>query len=169
MAIAPEVTLEIEAQLLLGKEPAQIARERNNSPTYLTILNIKKRMKKQETKDAVVELVKEDPEVVHNAIEQIKATAKPDKVAALDKVEDGISGLRLLNDDFHKTISKALGKADAIMDSKDLSLEDLVTLTDSLSSAYNRIFNSKGSIVNVNNGNQFSSEQLTMFKGSMRE
>ncbi len=168
MALDPSIRAEIEAQLALGKSPTEIANERDGKPTYLTILNIKKKMAAQEEKKEVQELVTIEPHVMHTIVEKAKEEAPAKVVAQLEKVEEGVKGLQLLDTKFHSVLAKAVGKAEKFLDQEDLKPAEWVAITNALASAYSSVFNSKGVNVNVNISNNFSDTKLSMFKGAMR-
>ena len=144
--------------LATGKTPKEVA-ELLDDVSYQQALKYKKELVKDQEANLLGEVVSAQPE----HLQIIK-----DNLPEIADVVDGVSGLQLLDTKFHSVMIKALDKVGGFLDRDDLKVTEWVAITNSLSGAYNNIFNNKGVNVNVNNGTQFSDTKLSMFKGSMR-
>jgi phage tail sheath protein FI len=154
-----EAQLQASALLAMGEKPKDVAEKTGVS--YQKVLQLKKA---EEQSD--VEVI--DPAILHMVVEKAKEEAPAKVVKKLEKVAEGLTGLQVLDNEFHTTMSNVLKRANEFLDNEDLKAGEWVAITNALSNAYNNIFNNKGVSVNVNNGTQVSSNQLSMFKGSLR-
>ncbi len=169
MAIDVALRAKVEARLAMGSTPRELADgEFKGDVSYLTILGWRKQMKAEHQKEQVQEIVRVDAAILENVVERAREEAPSVVVKKIEKLQDGVNGLQLLDEKFHKTMSLALSKAEEFLAQEDLKSSEWVAITNALANAYNNIFNSKGVSVNVNNGTQFSDTKLSMFKGSIR-
>lgn len=159
----PTILSMVKAKLGTGLTPREVANEMDGAVHYTKILAVKKELEAEREKTVVLEMVK-NPETIPQSMEDEKLLMNH----ALDKVQDGVSGLQLLDQKFHKLMGKSLDRASKFLDDEELKPAQWVAINNSLSSAYSAIFNSKGVNVNVNNGTQFSDTKLSLFKDSMR-
>ena len=167
MAISPELRASIKAQLALGRQPKEISAVIEGA-SYPTVLNIRKEMESDKTKERISSVAQLDPIALDLIVDKAKAEAPAAIIKKLEAVQEGLSGLQLLDNKFHTTMSLVLKKAEKFLSEEDLKPSEWVAITNALSNAYNNIFNNKGVSVNVDNSTQISSSKLSMFKGSMR-
>jgi len=152
------------AKLALGTKPKDIVEM--TGVKYQKVLQLKKQMELGVSQ--VDDLVSLDPIALDVLVEKAKEEAPARIVKKLEVIHEGLTGLQLLDTQFHTTMSLVLGKAEEFIAREDLKPSEWVAITNALSTAYSNIFNNKGVSVNVNNGTQFSDSKLSMFKGSMR-
>ncbi len=117
-----------------------------------------------------VEVGEIHPQIMDIAIEQAKIIVEdPTIVGNLEVLKKGVDSFQVLDTKFHETMTNALERADALLKNDKIKVNEFVSITKVLGDAYNNIFNNKGVQVNVNNGQQFSTDKLSMFKGSLRD
>ncbi len=169
MALTIEESAKIKARLAMGSTPRELADgEFRGVAGYVTILNLRKELAAGKEREAAQTAASIDPVVLDIVIEKAREEAPVSVVKKMEKIQEGLSGLQILDDKFHTTMIKALERAEEYLEGEGLKSSEWVAITNALSSAYNNIFNSKGVSVNVNNGTQFSDSKLQMFKGSLR-
>ena len=154
-----EPQLKAKALLAMGEKPKDVADK--TGVAYSKVLQLKKI---EEQSD--VEVI--DPAILHMVVEKAKEEAPAKVVKKLEMVAEGLTGLQVLDNEFHTTMSAVLKRANEFLNDDELKTSEWVAITNALSNAYNSIFNNKGVSVNVNNGTQVSSNQLSMFKNSLR-
>jgi len=163
---APHICNNIEALLAIGENPKEISERLGVD--YSAVSDIRRNVRNAK-KDADVKWAAQAPEVlISEMVDRAKREAPSAVVRKMDKIHEGLKGIQLLDSEFHTTMTKALKKANQFLDQEDLKVMEWVAITNSLSIAYNNIFNSKASQINVNNGNVISSDKLAMFKGALR-
>jgi len=165
MALSKEQKLAVRAKLELGKTPRKISDEMDDVG-YQTALSIRREMERDKENDLVEEVKAVDLQMV---VERAKEDMAPkDVVKKLERVQEGVSGLQLLDSEFHTTMSAVLKRANEFLEQDDLKTSEWVSITNALSNAYNNIFNNKGVNVHVDNSQQISDNNLSMFKGALR-
>lgn len=156
MAISEEQKVRVQALLATGKTPKEAAEL--TGVGYQTILSIRKQ--------GVPKLLDEVKSIEPVTLQIIADAAKD---VTIDEAVEGITGLQALDVRFQRVIGAAIDRSEEFIKQEDLKVSELVAITNSLSGAYNNIFNNKGVNVNVNTGMQFSDNKLSMFKGSLRD
>jgi len=132
-----------------------------------SVRTLLRKMNDELTQEEIQKVATLDRAALSVVFEKAKKSA-PTIVTQIDQVAEGVDSLQLLNTDFHTTLGKVLKKANTYLDEEELKVSDFVAVTNSVSNAYNLVFNSKGVNVNVNNGTQVSTDNLSLFKGAMR-
>jgi len=158
MAIGKDTKLAIQAKLKLGVDIKEISEHFGVSvPTIYTI--------KQKMKDETVEeLLTIKPEIVAHVVKEAKeATTKTVVKEAFEAVEVGLDGLKRLDGSFQKTMTNVLKRFDMLLMDQETPLKDLVLISTTAASAYEKIFSS-GTNIHIGDNNSQSSQQLTVFK-----
>ncbi len=159
-----ERKLKAEALLAMGDTPKQV-HEKLGVPEVTARL-WKKKLEEQNTDlETVVDV---DLPTLHQVAENIKSNAPQTVIDKVDKLVDGVTGLKQLEPKFHSVVLNLLTKAETLSQTEDLSVKDWLSLSNGIGSLYANIFNKSGVNVNVLNQTQVSSEKLSMFRGSMR-
>jgi len=158
--------LAVKSLLALGEKPKDIAER--TGVAYQKVLSIRKKMEAESDNALVGEAAAISPEVVHTIVEKAREEAPAAVVKKLEMVQEGITSLQKLDGDFHQTISKALTKAEELLDSEKLKASEWVSITNALSNAYNNIFNNSGVNVHVDNSTKVSASSVNMMKGALR-
>ena len=156
----------IRALLALEEKPKVIAEKLNIG--YQKVLKIRKAMWDEAEEDKLTKVVKMDPVALELIVDKAKEFAPNKVVKKLEAMQDGITGLQKLDNEFHTTFSKVLKTAEAFLDSEDLTPGQWVSITNALSNAYNNIFNNSGVNVHVDNSTKVSNSSVAMMKGAMR-
>lgn len=156
----------VVALLDLGMSTKEVA-ERLDMSTG-TINQFRNQIKEGKIDDLVHEAIAISPNTVKILVDKAKETQTPKVVNQLQTLEKQLGGISKLDEKFHDTMTTVLKKADQILQKDDLKTSDLVAITNAVANAYSQIFNSKAVSVNVNNGNQFSGQSMSMFKNSLR-
>ena len=161
-----ERELKAKGLLALGGTPKEVAE--TSGVAYQKVLSIKKSMIKEKSNAQLAEARTISPEVLDIVIEKAKTEAPTRVVKELEAVQEGLTGLQVLDTEFHTTFSIILGKAEEFLTRDDLKPSEWVAITNSLSNAYNNIFNNSGVNVHVDNSTTVNSSKVAMFKHSMR-
>ena len=158
--------LKAKGLLALDVAPKEIAEK--TGVAYQKVLSIKKEMLRENSNEQVAEARAISPEVLDIVIERAKEEAPKKVIKELEAVQEGLTGLQILDTEFHTTFSFILGKAEEFLARDDLKPSEWVSITNALSGAYTNIFNNSGVNVHVDNSTTVNSSKLSMFKGSMR-
>ncbi len=158
--------VKIQSLLAMGEKPKDIAEKLGCG--YQKVLTVRKKMALEKDNGKVEELVGVDPVALEIMVEKAREEAPATVVKKLEAVVEGVTGLQKLDGEFHTTFSVALGRATEFLESDKLKPSEWVAITNALSSAYNNIYNNSGVNVHVDNSTQVSSNNLSMFKGSVR-
>jgi len=156
----------IRALLSIGEKPKDIADRLKIG--YHKVLSVQKQLDKDNNNDKTGEAVHMDPVALEIIVEKAKEHAPTNVIKSLERVHEGVVGLQKLDTEFHRVFAKALQKAEGFLDKADLKPSEWVAITNSLSNAYNNIFNNKGVNVSIDNSTSIQSDKLSMFKGSLR-
>ena len=149
---------------LKGETPKQIA-DKLQIP-YVTVMSWKKKLAEQSTDlDTVVDV---DITTLHQVANKIKETAPEGVSKQVDKLVEGVTGLKQLEPKFHSVVMNLLEKAETLSKDNNLTVKDWLALSNGIGNLYANIFNKSGVNVNVLNQTQVSNEKLTMFRGTMR-
>ena len=163
----PDVCNKITALLELGTETVKEISVRLGVD-YHAVSDLKRALKNKKKDNDVKWAAKAPIELISDMVDKAKVEAPYTVIKKLDKIQEGLSGIQLLDSKFHSTMTLALEKADQLLNSEDLTSGQWVAITNALSRAYSDIFNNKGVSVNVNSQNNFSTDKVNMFKGAMR-
>ena len=159
---------ELKAKGLIALDvPAKEIAEKTGVP-YQKVLSLKKGMLKEQDNDLLGKARAIDPEVLSVVVEKAKEEAPAKVVKQLENIQEGLTGLQMLDNEFHTTFSLILGKAEDFLARDDLKPSEWVSITNALSGAYNNIFNNSGVSVHVDQSTNVNSSKLAMFKGAMR-
>ena len=159
---------ELKAKGLIALDvPAKEIAEKTGV-AYQKVLSMKKIMAKEQSNGMIEEARAIDPEVLAVVVEKAKNEAPTRVVKQLENIQEGLTGLQILDNEFHTTFSLLLGKAEDFLARDDLKPSVWVSITNALSGAYNNIFNNSGVSVHVDNSTTVNSSKLSMFKGAMR-
>ena len=162
--IKKERKLKAESLLAMGETPKQIA-DKLQIP-YVTVMSWKKKLAEQSTDlDTVVDV---DITTLHQVANKIKETAPEGVSKQVDKLVEGVTGLKQLEPKFHSVVMNLLEKAETLSKDNNLTVKDWLALSNGIGNLYANIFNKSGVNVNVLNQTQVSNEKLTMFRGTMR-
>jgi len=156
----------IAALLELGETVPEIARILNIP--YTTVKMIRADIDKSYESVLITDVKAMHPKILEVAVEEASKIVSPEVAHELGKLKEGVQGMEALDLSFQTTMGHALDAASRKLQDEDIKTAELVSLTNAISRAYSDIFNSKGVSVNVNNGQQFSTDKLSMFKGSLR-
>lgn len=158
--------VKIQALLELGEKPRAIADKLGVG--YQKVLAVRKKMEANKEIHKVDDLVKLDPIALQLVVDKAKEEAPATVVKKLETLQEGLSGMQVLDGKFQETFTKILTKAEQFLDDDKLKPSEWVSITNALSNAYNNVFNNSGVNVTVDNSTQVSATSLSMFKGSMR-
>ena len=132
----------------------------------VTVRSWKKKLEAQNNDlNTVVEV---DAPTLHQVADKIKETAPAEVSKKVDKLVDGVVGLKILEPKFHTVVFNLLEAAEEMSVKQDLSVKDWKDLSTGIATLYSNIFNKSGVNVNVMNQTQVSGEKLTMFRTNMR-
>jgi len=163
MTTKETLRLKAKSLLALGEAPKDVAEKTGLG--YQTILKLRKDLEAET--DADVTTI--DPVAVQVIVDKAREDNVPSNIVKkLEVVQEGITGLQKLDNEFHTTMSKVLQKANEFLDGDSLKPSEWVAITNSLSSAYNNIFNNSGVNVHVDNSTNVSSTAVSMMKGALR-
>ncbi len=167
-----EQRIRIEADLLTGLEPRELS-DKYNVP-YVSILGWKKKLLAENDDVKVSDLTQH----TKASLEVIRDAAKADAPKAartIDKIIDGVQGLKELEPEFHAVLHRSVEIAKEFLDSTDdegksaLSIKEWELITKTLASAYGTLFNKTGTTVNVAQSNiSTQGENLAFFKNSQK-
>ncbi len=158
----------ILARLDQGERVASIAEDYKGIASVYTIQNLKADLKKENEKALALDALKVEPHILNHIVEESHKIEAPMLAKKMENAQESLTGLALLDSQFHKVMGRALTVADKLLKEEDISVPEWKIVTDTVANAYSSIFNSKGVSVNVNNSTSFSDTKLSMFKGSMR-
>lgn len=161
-----EEKVKIRSLLELGEKPRDVADKLGVS--YQKVQTIRRQMDKEKETNKVDDLIKLDPVALEMVVEKAKEEAPATVVRKLENIQEGLSGIQILDSEFQDTFRKVLSKAEEFLESDKLKPSEWVSITNALSNAYNNVFNNSGVNVHVDNSTQVSATSLSMFKGSMR-
>ena len=156
----------IRSLLVIGEKPKDIAEKLDVG--YQKVLKIRKDMEAEKANAKVADVVSMDPVALELIVEKAKENAPARVVKQLETMHEGITGLQMLDNEFHTTFSKILTRAEEFLDDDKLTPAQWVSITNALSNAYNNIFNNSGVNVHVDNSTKINTGKVDMFKGAMR-
>ena len=172
MALSPEIKSAIKAELRLGKTPKELEEKYECNISAIYSLN---RQVKAEAEDEVVQELLEVPiEVLTHVVKEAKKdlplptptrSGAIDVADQLDAVVVGIDGLKKLDGKFQSTMTKVLQRFDEVLEKKDLRIQDIKMVSDTVADAYSKVFAS-GTNIHIGDNN-VSSQRLTVFKTKM--
>jgi len=172
MALDPNVKLAIEAKLKLGISPKDVAEQLNVKLPTVYVINQK--LKTSSEDDSVAEL-HATPQAAINAVvekareEVILPTPKgrnPIAEAFVDEMEAvacGADGLKKLDMSFQTTMTNVLRRFDTILKDDNTPLKEIIQISNTAASAYEKVF-AAGTNIHIGDNNSQSSNQLTIFK-----
>jgi len=162
----------IEAELISGASATELA-VKYDTP-YATINNWKKALLAEAPNTKISELTNQTVATLEVIRDVAKAQA-PAVAGKIDRLIDGVEGLKSLEPEFHSAMLKAVKLAQNFLDATDdegnstLSVKDWQTITSTLSMAFGALFNKAGTTVNVAQTNVTAeSQNLAFFKASQR-
>jgi len=172
MALDPNVKLAIEAKLKLGATPKEVAEQLDVRLPTVYVINQK--LKASASDETVAEL-HATPQVAINAVvEKAKeelvlptpqgrnATAEA-FVDEMQAVACGADGLKKLDMSFQTTMTNVLRRFDMILTDSATPLKDIILISNTAASAYEKVF-AAGTNIHIGDNNSHSSNQLTIFK-----
>jgi transposase len=162
-----ELRTRIEAELLTGAEPREL--EEKYGVPYPTILGWKKKLLKEAPTEDIAELTNATKATLEIVREKAKEEA-PVVAKKIDKIIDGVEGLKILEPEFHSVMHKAVKRAHSFIEKDDLTIKEWELITKTLANAYSAIFNKGGTNVNVVQTNlNANQEALSFFKASKKD
>ena len=167
MAVTHETKAIVEAELAMGVSALELSKK--YSVPYVTVASWSKRLKDARNGDIVKDLATVSPETLTIVAEAVKSSAPPKIAAEIDKLVEGVTGLKTLEPKFHSVTLTLLTKAEAFARKDDLTLVEWTMISSAIGKLYNDIFSKGGVSVNVNNNTQINNEKLSMFKSSLRD
>ena len=160
-----EKQLRVVGLLKAGKSPREIATETDIH--YTTILKWKKKWEAEDDEAMISKMATHSVETLLEVKAESKLVDSEVVGAEVDKLIDGIIGLKELEPAFHKTMMTAIKQADVFLENEDISIKEWQLIMKSISEAYSAIFNKSGTVVNVANTNVTAGkEALNFFKAS---
>jgi hypothetical protein len=165
-----EQNTRIDAELLCGETPKDVSDK--YSVPYPTVALRAKKLK--DATNIPSELV--DDNITKATLEIIrdKIAAEAPKIARqADLIIDGLEGLKVLNEDIQKALTKVVTLATSMLDEEDedgnsvISKRDLQILASVLTSVYSTI-NAKGTTVNVATSVSTGEQNMSFFKANVR-
>ncbi len=167
-----ELRTRIEAELLTGVTAQDL--EKKYEVPYVTINGWKKKLLSEGPEVAVSDLTNHTVASLEVIRDVAKSTA-PKAAAKIDKLIDGVQGLKELEPEFHTALQKSVRIAQQYLDMTDdegkseLSIKEWQMITSTLANAYGTLFNKSGTTVNVAQTNvNAAAENLAFFKSSQR-
>jgi len=157
MALDTNLKLAIQAKLKLGLSPKKVAEQLDVK--LPTVYAIHQKMKSEKENELVHELHTIPTEVIAHVVEEAKDTTL---AVQMDAVACGADGLKKLDMSFQTTMTNVLKRFDMLLMEVDLPLKDVVTISNTAASAYEKVFAS-GTNIHIGDNNQNNS-QLTIFK-----
>ncbi len=160
MALATNTRLAIQAKLRLGTPPKEVADQLDIKLS--TVYAIHQKMKATKADEAVDELNNIPLETITHIVEEAKVLA-PVQAKELDAVVSGIDGLKKLDRAFQTTLTGVLSRFDKLLLDPELTLKEMVVISNTASNAYEKVF-AAGTNIHIGDNNQNNSNQLTIFK-----
>jgi len=167
MAMSNETKLAIQARLRLGATPQDVSEEFDVK--LPTVYAISKQVKKEMQSDTVQDLHQLPTEVITHIVEESKKqmpmptpSGRNAMVEAMEAVSVGADGLKKLDMSFQTTMTNVLGRFDEALKNEELGLKDVKLISDTVASAYEKVFSS-GTNIHIGDNND-NSQRLTMFK-----
>ena len=158
----------IEAELLSGAATKYLADKYSMPET--TIASWKTKLNK-ESEDVKIGKLTEHTKASLEVIREVAKEQAPKAAPKIDKIIDGIEGLKQLEPEFHTAMSLAVKRAQEYLSEENtiLTIKEWQLITSTLASAYGALFNKNGTTVNVANTQVNSAdENLNFFKASRR-
>ncbi len=169
----------IMAELITGASAYDLGMKYNISPTLIGTW--RREQRKQAEKIDVQELAAIQPEVLKAVVDEVRTKAENsselethdlEKIyKQLDKVENGVASVQMLEDGFHTTMMNMLVWANNKI-SDDMKVSEWTQLVNGVSNLHGSLFG-KGSSTQINlmqqnNGGGASSAKLEKFKSGFR-
>ena len=126
-----------------------------------------KRLKKEENRGRLAEVVEVDAAVVREMGEEIKKKTPDVLKKEVDRVVDGVVGLQVLDEKFREVSMALLDKLSAVL-SDDLTIKEMETVGKTIAGMYSAIFSKNVTNVNVLNSTTISTEKREIFKSSLK-
>ena len=167
MALSNNTKNAIKAKLRLGSTPQEVSAQFDVA--LPTVYAINKMVKKEMESDTVQELHELPQEVISHIVEESKQMLPlptpegSNKMAeTLEAISVGASGLKILDMSFQITMTNVLSRFDEALQNKDMPLKEVKLISDTVASAYEKVFSS-GTNIHIGDNND-NSQRLTMFK-----
>ena len=167
-----ELRTRIEAELLTGVSAQDL--EKKYEVPYVTINGWKKKLLNEGPDTKVSDLTQQ----TKATLEVIRTVAKdkaPAVAGKIDKIVDGLVGLKELEPEFQAALQKSVMIAKGFLDQEDdegnctLSIKEWQMITGTLANAYGTLFNRSGTTVNVAQTNvNAAAENLAFFSASKK-
>lgn len=168
MALGPNTKLAIQAKLRLGTPPKEVAELFDvKLPTVYAINN---KLNKDIENDSIGAVNDLPIELISHIVEEAKKELlllPPEQdspmIEAFEAAVVGIEGLKKLDGAFQATMTNVLKRFDMLLLDQDTPLKDIIQITNTSASAYEKIFSS-GTNIHIGDNNSQSNNQLTVFK-----
>ncbi len=167
MAMSPARLAEVQGLIVQGMEIKDITVKTKVSRA--SVYNIKNEMVQDAQDNQINELGRAAPGILQEVANGIRDRAPLALEGEVEKLLGAAESLQRLETNFHKSFDNILNKANHMMTQDNLTLIEWQIITNTLSSAFKDIYNSKGTTVNVAQmGGQGGDSTLTMFQGRMK-
>ncbi len=172
MSLTRNERLAVKAKLQMGATIQETAAAFDI--TEGTVYSINRHITSAEAQDdKLADEIKEIPievvaHVVKESKEAMEASTKPAAECmplnnALDMVAEAAGGIKVLDMCYQTILTKGLNRMGEILDDPDTQLKEIKLCLDTISSSYEKVFNS-GTNIHIGDNNSHSSQNLTVFK-----
>ena len=168
MALDQNTRHAIIAKLKTGTKPKDVADQLNVK--LPTVYAINQKLQADMENDKVQELNSIPIETIAHVVEEAKKdlplptpSGQSAMAEQMDALVVGADGLKKLDMSFQTTITNVLRRFDMLLLDKELPLKDIVVISNTAASAYEKIFTS-GTNIHIGDNNSQSNTQLSVFK-----